>query len=200
MTPEPVTAIPSPPVLATTSPSASLEARAALRPVEAGVAAPANVGNAFWAWVGAHGGAGTTTLAEAVPGGVDLSRAGPWEQNLVLPAVVVCRGSARGLSAARTFAARTPASASLLGLVVTADMPERRRPKILADSLYLTAGAYPQVWEMPWVPAWRLGDDPTPANNPKAVPELLRALWAAVGLPLPGATPSLIHQQRRSRR
>jgi len=160
--------------------------------------APANVGNAFWAWVGAHGGAGTTTLAEAVPGGVDLGRAGPWEHGLALPAVVVCRANARGLSAARTFAACSPPGAALLGLVVVADMPERRRPKALADSLYLTAGAYRQVWEMPWVAAWRLGEEPSPANNPRAVPELLRALWGSVGLLVPGTTPP-INQQRRSR-
>lgn len=202
MTFEPVTALPSPSVPPTTYPTAAHgKARPALRPVEAGVGAAAAAHSAFWAWVGAHGGAGTTTLAEAVPGGVDLGRAAPWEQGLVLPAVVVCRANARGLSAARTFAARAPADASLLGLVVTADMPERRRPKALADSLYLTAGAYRQVWEMPWVPAWRLGEDPSPANNPRAVPELLRVLWAAVGLSLPGATTSPpINPQRRSRR
>jgi len=202
VTPEPVTALPPPSVLLTTAPRASQgEARPAADPIEAGVAAPSVAAhNAFWVWVGAHGGAGTTTLAEAVPGGVDLGRAGPWEHGLALPAVVVCRGSARGLSAARTFAARSPADAALLGLVVVADMPGRRRPKALAEGLYLTSGAYTAVWEMPWVPAWHLGEDPSPANNPRAVPELLRVLWAAVGLCLPGAmTSSPITPQRRSR-
>lgn len=180
--------------------AAQEEARPALRPVDSPMATPAHYPNGFWAWVGAHGGAGTTTLSEAVPGGVDLDRAGPWEQGLVMPAVVVCRGSARGLAAARTFAARAPADAVLVGLVVVADMPERRRPKALADSLYLTRGAYQNhVWEVPWVPAWRLGEDPAPANNPRAIPELLRAIWTAVGLPVPGtATPSPNHQRPRS--
>lgn len=204
MTFEPLTALPSPSVRPTTGPTTSPgETRPALRTIDADVGAPAAAApTAFWGWVGAHGGAGTTTLAEAVPGGVDLGRAGPWEQGLVLPAVVVCRGSARGLSAARTFAARTPPDACVLGLVVTADVPERRRPKPLADSLYLTSGAYDgRVWEIPWVPAWRLGEDPSPANNPRAVPELLRVLWTAVGLSLPGvATSPPINPRPRSRR
>lgn len=176
------------------------EPRRALRPVQPAVVVPQNAGKAWWAWVGAHGGAGTTTLAEAIPGGVDLGRTGPWEQGLVLPVAVVCRGSARGLAAARTFAARAPADAVLLGLVVVADMPERRRPKALADSMYLTRGAYQDhLWEVPWVPAWRLGEDPSPANNPRAVPELLRAIWTAVGLPVPGTTaPPTNHQRPRS--
>lgn len=95
----------------------------------------------FWAWVGAHGGAGTTTLAQAVPGGADLGRRLPLEEGMTgLPAVIVCRGNARGLGAARDTAAMASSTTTLLGLVVVADMPERRRPKILADSLYVTAG------------------------------------------------------------
>lgn len=149
----------------------------------------------FWAWVGAHGGAGVTTLAEAVPGGIDLGRWIPSElARRRLPMVAVCKADARGLLAARTLAARAHAAAEqVLGLVVVADIPERRRPKPLTDSLSVTRGAYPKVWEMPWVLPWRLGDAPSRVNNPPQVPELLRALWTAVGLPLPGST----QQQRK---
>src|ERR1019366_9353733 len=92
----------------------------------------------YWAWVGAQGGAGVTTLPRAIPGGVDLGRRLPVEEGLTgLPAVVVCRGNARGLIAARDTAAMAHATTEMLGLVVVADMPERRRPKVLAESLYV---------------------------------------------------------------
>ncbi|MDQ2729059.1 MAG: hypothetical protein M3Y91_14650 [Actinomycetota bacterium] len=148
----------------------------------------------YWAWVGAHGGAGTTTLSEAIPGGVDLGRSLPWQVGLSnLPTVVVCRSNARGLTAARDFAAMANQHTRLLGLVVVADMPERKKPKILAESLYVTRGAFnSQVWEMPWVPSWRLGEPPSRLNNPREVRDLLRTLWTAVNLPLPGGA----NQQR----
>jgi len=144
----------------------------------------------YWAWVGAHGGAGVTTLCQAIPGGVDLGRKLPVEEGLVdMPAVVVCRGNAKGLAAARDTAAMASATTTLLGLVVVADMPERRRPKVLAESLYVTRGAFEDhVWEMPWVDAWRLGEAPSPDNNPQQVRDLLRSLWTAVNLPLPGGS------------
>lgn len=152
-------------------------------------AAPAPLVTPFWVWVGAHGGAGVTTLTQAVPGGVDLARKLPLEDGLTgLPAVIVCRSNARGLGAARDTAAMAAPTTTLLGLVVVADMPERRRPKALADSLYVTRGAFTAVWEMPWVSQWRLGEPPSPANSPRQVRDLLRALWTAVNLPLPGGT------------
>ncbi len=101
-------------------------------------------GRPHWAWVGAHGGAGVTTLAEVVPGGADFGRDFPAQVGMPgLPAVVVCRSNAQGLAAARKAAAVAASFATeLLGLVVVADMPERRRPKPLAEALYLTRGAY----------------------------------------------------------
>lgn len=162
---------------------------------------PASAANAkgryigYWGWIGAHGGAGVTTLAQAVPGGIDLGRNLPLEDRFTaLPAVIVCRGNARGLLDARSTAATASLSTRVLGLVVVADMPERRRPKPLADSLYVTKGAFEAVWEIPWVTPWRLGEDPHPDNNPPEVRDLLRGLWTAVNLPLPGGT-----QHRRTK-
>jgi hypothetical protein len=145
-------------------------------------------GGPYWAWVGAHGGAGVTTLSEAVPGGADFGRDFPTQAGVPgLPAVVVCRSNAQGLAAARDAAARAATlAAEVLGLVVVADMPERRRPKSLAEALYLTRGAYQELWEMPWVPAWRFGEPPAPVNSPRQVRELLVDLWTALDLPLPG--------------
>lgn len=142
----------------------------------------------YWAWVGAHGGAGVTTLSEVVPGGADFGREFPAQAGVPdLPVVVVCRANAQGLAAAREAAAIAASWATdVLGLVVVADMPERRRPKQLAEALYLTKGAYWELWEMPWVPAWRFGEAPGPQNSPRQVRELLVALWTALDLPLPG--------------
>ena len=143
---------------------------------------------AYWAWAGAHGGAGTTTLWGAVPGGADFGRSLPEEAGSPgLPAVVVCRSHAQGLAAARGTARRAASLGTrVLGLVVVADMPERRRPKPLAEALYLTQGAYEETWEVPWVPAWRLGEAPAPANSPPQVRELRAGIWGALGLPPPG--------------
>ena len=143
---------------------------------------------AHWAWAGAHGGAGTTTLCQAVPGGADFGRLLPEEAGSPgLPAVVVCRSNAKGLAAARGAARRAASLGTrVLGLVVVADMPERRRPKPLAEALYLARGAYEETWEVPWVPAWRFGEAPGPANCPPQVRELLAGLWGALGLPPPG--------------
>ncbi len=63
-------------------------------------------GRPHWAWVGAHGGAGVTTLSEVVPGGADFGRDFPAQAGASgLPAVVVCRSNAHGLAAARKAAA-----------------------------------------------------------------------------------------------
>jgi hypothetical protein len=98
----------------------------------------------------------------------------------------VCRSNAQGLTAARKAAVIAASLATdVLGLVVVADMPERRRPKPLAEALYLTRGAYDELWEMPWVPAWRFGEPPAPANTPRQARQLLVDLWTALDLPLP---------------
>ena len=154
-------------------------------------------GRPHWAWVGAHGGAGVTTLVEVVPGGADFGRNFPAQVGMPgLPAVVVCRSNAQGLAAARKAAAVAASLATeLLGLVVVADMPERRRPKPLAEALYLTRGAYQELWEMPWVPAWRFGEPPAPANSPRQARQLLVDLWTALELPIPGG-----EQPKKTRR
>lgn len=104
--------------------------------------------------------------------------------------MVVCRSTAAGFTAARQFAAAASGRTVLLGLVVVADIPEKRRPKLLADHLYVTAGAFGgRVWELPWIGAWRLGEPPSAQTNPPEIPALLRALWRAVDLPLPGGNP-----------
>ena len=137
-----------------------------------------------WCWLGAHGGSGVTTLAAAVGGGVDASMlesgpqcAGP------LAVVVVARTSAQGLGRAQEIAARAAEegmsvlgiAATVLGLALVADA-HGRLPKPLAELRHLVSGAYPHVWDVPWVEAWRQGDPPSARNTPKEVGRMAEAL------------------------
>ncbi|WP_318656166.1 DUF6668 family protein [Streptomyces resistomycificus] len=118
-------------------------------------------------FVGAHGGAGTSTLAE-VYGGRDCGRdwPGPADPRSVL---LVARTHAAGLGAAlRALDAFRRGEAPLgrapdptLGLrldavVLVADAPGRL-PRPLAERIKAIESAI-EVHRVPWVPAWRLGD------------------------------------------
>lgn len=118
-------------------------------------------GEATMWWLGAHGGAGESTLASLV---IDSRSAGhawpipsdPRSQNRI---VVVARTNYAGLMAAqrvaREWASGTTADLiDLLGLVLVADAPGRR-PKELRQLEQHIAGGYPRLWTLPWVEAWR---------------------------------------------
>ena len=157
-----------------------------------------------WCWLGAHGGSGVTTLAAAVGGGVDASMLRPGPQCAgPIAVVVVARTSAQGLGRAQEIAARAAEegmsvlgiAATVLGLALVADA-HGRLPKPLAELRHLVSGAYPHVWDVPWVEAWRQGDPPSARNTPKEVgrmAEVLRSLTSGsivdlrTGLHLAGA-------------
>ncbi|KHL02715.1 DUF6668 family protein [Sinomonas humi] len=135
------------------------------------------VGPAPALWVmGAHGGAGESTLAALLDGAAGTGHAWPVRQDgskdgggkdVVL---LVCRSNAAGLRAAQLAAIEYGSGSlpgSLAGLVVTADAPGRP-PKALADRIRLVAGAVPHLWQLPWVEAWRLAEAPDPASLPPA--------------------------------
>ncbi|MEV5431113.1 DUF6668 family protein [Streptomyces sp. NPDC052701] len=110
------------------------------------------------AWVGAHGGAGASTLA-AVYGGHDCGRAwpGPAGPRSVL---LVARTHAAGLEAvARAVEAfrrgQVPPGLGLEAVVLVADAPGRL-PRPLARRIRSLESAV-DVHRVPWVPAWRLG-------------------------------------------
>ncbi|MER8069073.1 DUF6668 family protein [Streptomyces sp. NPDC094034] len=129
-----------------------------------------------WWWLGAHGGAGVSTLEEAVPGGRDAGRA--WPVTTGFQAVVlVARSSARGLGAARNaaqqWASGMVTGIDLLGLVVVADAPGRR-PRVLRDQVLLVSGAVPRLWEIPWVEPWRLGEPHVPKECASLARDLTR--------------------------
>ncbi|HVX23334.1 MAG TPA: DUF6668 family protein [Acidimicrobiales bacterium] len=128
-------------------------------------------------WLGAHGGAGTSTLAAAF-GGPDLGTYDPATPAFhgTTPVVVVARSHAAGLRAAQDLAARelapgTGASAERVGgLVIVADTPGRP-PKALRTLARLVAGGYPRSAAIGWIEGWRLGEDTLPH-----LPRSLRSL------------------------
>ena len=113
-------------------------------------------------WVGAHGGAGASTLARVL-GGSDLGCAWP-DPSRGEPArvMLVARTHAEGMRAAsRALNAlregRHPAGMELVALVLVADAPGRL-PLVLANRVRILRSAAP-VRRLPWIPAWRLGKE-----------------------------------------
>lgn len=143
-------------------------------------------------WVGVHGGAGETTLAQMLEGSWETGHA--WPQILdadpELPRVaLVARTNARGLRAAQLAAiewASGTVSVQLHGLVLIADAPGRL-PKPLRDFAQIVAGGVPHVWRVPWVEAWRLGEPVCAETAPKAVTAVLDDLRDSY-LPAPTST------------
>ena len=136
---------------------------------------------AVW-WLGAHGGAGESTLEELFSG----SRAADHRWPLTGPdrpparVVLVARTHAHGLRAAQSAVrewAAGDAPVLLLGLVLIADAPGRL-PHGLRQLADLISGGVGSVWSLPWIEAWRVGEPPAPHNAPKVVRRLLEDLRA----------------------
>lgn len=110
-------------------------------------------------WVGAHGGAGVSSLAEVSGLGLELSKTWP-APHLGWPSAValVCRTSAAGLDAGTSFlhawASHSVPGVTVVALVAVADSPGRL-PKGLRTRLHELSGAVPSTFSVPWVPAWR---------------------------------------------
>ncbi|MEY9993458.1 hypothetical protein ABIE67_005490 [Streptomyces sp. V4I8] len=112
-----------------------------------------------FSWVGVHGGAGVSTLA-TVYGGHDCGRAwpGPADPRSVL---LVARTHAAGLAAAlgalEAFRrGEAPHGLDLDAVVLVADAPGRL-PRPLAERVKVIESVI-DVYRVPWVPAWRLGE------------------------------------------
>lgn len=167
-----------------------------------------------WFFVPAHGGTGAGLLAqlswqpaaavyeaaervgetaERLPGyGMNAGTGWPvptWEPTGAV--VVVCRTTMRGLSCARDAAAQylsgfAPAGLRMVGLVTVADQPGRL-PRPVASAVRMLAGAYPAVWQVPYVPEYRLltrlPDEPCPPTHPAIVDVLdhIRAVTSPEG-------------------
>lgn len=132
------------------------------------------------AWVNAHGGGGASTLAHAL-GGADLGTRWPepadGEPGDVL---LVARTHAGGIRAASQAlnALRMgdhPDGLRLVAVVLVADAPGRL-PRQLGQRVRVLRSAA-EVHRVPWVPAWRLGDEVDP------LPRDVRALATLTGGP-----------------
>lgn len=142
-------------------------------------------------WVGAHGGAGETTLAALLPGSRAAEHAWPVIESSTAsdgagPVVLVARTSMAGLRAAQRAAAAWASGSTpgvdLLGLALVADAPGRL-PRSLKDFAGIVAGGVPRVWRLPWVESWRLGETPTPETAPREVRRLLADIHALISTP-----------------
>ncbi|AEB44811.1 MULTISPECIES: hypothetical protein [Micromonospora] len=114
-------------------------------------------------WIGAHGGAGATTLSRLL-GGTDIGCRWP-DPALAEPArvMVVGRTNLEGLRAvSRALHAlrdgRHPAGMRLMGVVLIADAPVRL-PAPLLGRIRLLRSIAP-VHRLPWIPALRVGEEP----------------------------------------
>ena len=123
--------------------------------------------------LGAHGGAGETSLAALVEGWATACHGWPQVPGGETAAVVLtARSNMHGLRAAQNAATQWASglvpNVNLLGLVIVADAPGRL-PRPLRDFAKIVAGGVPRMWTVPWVEAWRLGDDPQLSDAPHAV-------------------------------
>jgi len=135
------------------------------------------------ALLGAHGGAGVSSLLRAGLDQVAVDTDRRWPQaGLVL---LVARTSVSGLEWARDLA-RQHASGhagdvELLGLVVVADAPGRL-PARTAGLWDLIGGAFARTWHLPWVEQWRLASSTEPLPVHPQVRHLAAELARTSGL------------------
>ncbi|MFD7435811.1 DUF6668 family protein [Streptomyces sp. NPDC059861] len=112
-----------------------------------------------FSWVGTHGGSGVSTLA-AVYGGRDCGREWPGPadpQSVLLVARTHATGLASVIHAMEEFRrGEAPAGLDLDAVVLVADAPGRL-PRPLSQQIKLIESVV-DVYRVPWVPAWRLGD------------------------------------------
>jgi hypothetical protein len=144
--------------------------------------------------VGAHGGAGESTLAELDPSWQPAGHA--WPERATgepVACVLVARTNVRGLLAARTALTQWAASgagnsAQLLGLILVADAPGKL-PAPIRDLAKVVGGGSPRVWDVPWVEPWRLGD-PVTGRVPRPVSKLVSQLRSLAAAATAAADPS----------
>lgn len=151
-------------------------------------------------WLGAHGGAGESSLAALVP---EWPAAGHnWPQTPgPEPArvVVTARSSMVGLRAAQLAATQWASGlvphVQVLGLVIVADAPGRL-PRSLREFAQLVGGGFPRTWSVPWIEAWRLGVPPDLSTAPREARRLVDELAALLE---PGATSAPPTERNRPR-
>jgi hypothetical protein len=134
--------------------------------------------------LGVHGGAGETALARLFAGVPAAEHMWPISDGSRTGVVLVARTNFWGMSAAqaamRDWSANYRRHVDVLGLVLVADRPGRL-PRPLLDFQHDLEGATPNLWRLPWVECWSLGEIPSRENAPtKAVEALRLGLSAAL--------------------
>ncbi|MXM62378.1 hypothetical protein GR925_02670 [Streptomyces sp. HUCO-GS316] len=131
-----------------------------------------------YSWVGTHGGAGVSTLA-AVYGGHDCGRDWPGPDaphSVLLVARTHAAGLAATLRAVEVFRrGEAPAGLDLDAVVLVADAPGRL-PRPLVHRVSVIESVI-DVYRVPWVHAWRLGEPGT--GPPRGTEPLVRLTGAA---------------------
>jgi hypothetical protein len=131
-------------------------------------------------WIGAHGGAGETTLERLLLGSRAANHAWPVSPDLERPArtMLVARTSYTGLLAAQRALqdwGSGSVPAQLDGLVLIADAPGKLPKELRALVGLITSIAPGSTWELPWQAEWRLGP-PTLERASRQTQQLLHHL------------------------
>lgn len=143
-------------------------------------------------WLGTHGGAGESTLAELVSDWPAAEHAWPRTPGSDPARVVlVARSSMRGLRAAQAAATQWASGlvpyVEVLGLVIVADAPGRL-PRPLREYARLVGGGVPRTWQVPWVEGWRVGQPVALTDAQRDVRRLVDELSTLTGLGATGTT------------
>lgn len=128
--------------------------------------------------VGAHGGAGVSTLA-ALSGAYDAGTAWPATTGTA-SCLLVCRTNLAGVAAAQAALGQwaqggAPQMVELLGLVLVADSP-KKPPRAVSELVQVLAGPLPRLVQVAWSEPWRAERTPTHTSAPAPVRRTIREL------------------------
>lgn len=141
--------------------------------------------------VGAHGGAGTTTLAMLLPPAWDMGALHPGRDARYpalatgrRPLLLVCRTTAAATTAATTAAAALtqPGTVICVLVVVSDGWPE---PAAATARLRLLEPRIAAIVRFPFIPALRLAGNPAAAPLPRRARRALHHIRALTGHPAP---------------
>ena len=138
------------------------------------------------ALLGAHGGAGVTSLLRAGLDqvAVDADRCWPRAGSVLLVARTSTSGLEWARDLARQHASGRAGEVELLGLVLVPDAPGRL-PARISGLRDLVSGAFGRTWHLPWLEPWRLAASTEPLPAHPAVQQLLAELVRTCRLPPP---------------
>ncbi len=133
-------------------------------------------------WVGVHGGAGETTLAQLTPASRAAGHAWPIHLDDTPASVILtARTNHAGITAAGHAAQHWAAGAfpaiNLLGLVWVPDIPTKL-PRTLREHADRIAGGVPRTWTMPWLDTLRETGTVPPDSLPRSLRNTLTDITA----------------------